>query len=189
MIQQVKIGKLDNRLAKTLSIMICAALLSAAFLGSARHVYAQDAAETDENIGSWNGPDANSAEQSIGDAKKHALSIKGCWAGSVMDTGDGTGTATLHFNQNSSRKKLLLGSEFDFEWPGMVFVRGPMKGTVTATGFNFTSKAVDQGKVCTVSGSGTGDGTMLTGTVVFGEYCATVSLFQNVTFSITPGCP
>jgi hypothetical protein len=174
--------------AKVPLAMTCAALLSLSIVASADHTYAQDAAETDDNTGSWNGPDANSAEQSIGDAKKHALSIKGCWAGSVMDTGDGTGTARFHFVQNSSGKKLLLGSDFDFEWPGMVFGRGPMKGTVSSTGFHFTSKLVNQGKVCTVTGSATGDDTMLMGTALFGGYCATVSLFQNVTFSITPGC-
>jgi hypothetical protein len=186
MIQQAKAGKLGNKLAKTLSVVTCAAVLACLF-GSARHAYAQDAAETDENIGSWNGPDA-SAEQSIGDVKKHPLNIKGCWAGTVMDTGDGAGTATLHIVQSSSRKKLLLGSEFDFEWPGMVFARGPMRGTVSPTGFHFTSRLVDQGKVCTVTGSVTGNDTMLMGTAVFGGYCATVSIFQNVMFSITPGC-
>lgn len=172
--------------AKVLLAIICVALLS---LVSARHAYAQDAGETDEDLGAWSAPGADSAEQSSPDAKLHPLKIKGCWSGDVVDTADGTGTVTFQFRQNSSRKKLLLGSEFDFEWPGMVFARGPMKGTVTATGFKFTSKVVDQGNVCLVSGSGTGDGTMLVGTVVFGGYCATASIFQNVTFSIAPGCP
>jgi hypothetical protein len=176
------------KFAKVLLAMTCAGLLSLNVVGSVRLAYAQDAAESDESVGAWSAPDTGSVEESIPDTTAHPLKIKGCWAGTVVDTGDGTGTAKLHFNQNSKGKK-LLGSQFDFEWPGMVFARGPMKGTVTATGFNFTSKVVDQGKVCTVTGSGTGDVSMLTGTVVFGGYCATVSLFQNVTFSVTPGCP
>ena len=164
-------------------MMTCAALLSAALLGSARHVYAEDVAETDENIGSWNGPDANSAEQSIGDAKKHALSIKGCWAGSVMDTGDDAGTATFQFFQSKDRKKLLLGSTFKFLWPDTAKAHGPLKGTVTSTGFSFKGNA---GAGCAVSGNGTDSATAITGTVVFVGACATI--FQDVTFSITPGC-
>jgi hypothetical protein len=175
-------------LAKAVIAITCAGVLSLGVVGSARHAYAQDAGSTSNDVGTWSAPGADAEEQSIPDVKTHPLKIKGCWSGTVTDTGDGAGTATFHFNQNSSRKKLLLGSEFDFEWPAMVFARGPMRGTVTPTGFNFTSKVVDQGKVCTVSGSGSGDITMLTGTVVFGGYCTTVSIFQNVTFSITPGC-
>jgi hypothetical protein len=182
MIQQVKALKLSDRLVKTLSVVTCAAVI-ACLLGSAHYVYAQDTAETDESIGSWNGPDANSAEQSIGDAKKHALSIKGCWAGTVIDTGDDAGTATFQFFQNSSRKKLMLGSTFKFLWPDAAMARGPLKGTVTPTGFSFRGNA---GAGCAVSGNGAGNGTAITGTVVFVGACATI--FQDVTFSITPGC-
>jgi|SRR5580692_2066750 hypothetical protein len=171
------------KFAKVLLAMTCAGVLSLTIVGSARHVYAQDAAETDENIGSWNGPDGNSAEQSIGDAKKHTLSIKGCWAGSVMDTGDTTGTSTFQFVQSSNHKKLLLGSTFKFLWPDAAMARGPFKGSVTSTGFNFKGNA---GAGCAVSANGTGDSTAITGTVVFVGACATI--FQDVTFSITPGC-
>lgn len=173
-------------LAKALLTTICAGVLLLGMAASARHAYAQDAGDADENLGTWSAPGSDSAEQST--HKTRPLDLKGCWSGSVMDTGDGTGTATFHFDQNSSRTK-LLGSKFDFEWPAMVFARGPMKGTVTATGFTFTAKVVDQGKVCTISGTGAGGTTTLMGTVVFGGYCTTVSLFQNVTFSVTPGCP
>jgi hypothetical protein len=169
--------------AKVLLAITCAALLSLSIVASAGHTYAQDAAETDENIGSWNGPDANGVEQSIGDAKNHALSIKGCWAGSVIDTGDTTGTATFQFFQNSNRKKLMLGSTFKFLWPDNAMAHGPLKGTVTSTGFSFKGNA---GAGCAVSGNGTGDATAITGMVVFVGACATI--FQNVTFSITPGC-
>jgi hypothetical protein len=169
--------------AKVLLAMTCAALLSLSIVASARHVYAQDAAETDDRIGSWNGPDANSAEQSIGDAKKHALGIKGCWAGTVMDTGDDAGTATFQFFQSKDRKKLLLGSTFKFLWPDTAKAHGPLRGTVTSTGFSFKGNA---GAGCAVSGNSTGDTAAMTGTVVFVGGCA--NIFQNVTFSITPGC-
>ena len=182
MIQQLKAGKLGGKLAKTLSVVTCAAVL-ACLLGSARHVYAEDAAETDENIGSWNGPDVNSAEQSIGDAKKPPLSIKGCWAGTVMDTGDDTGTATFQFFESKNHKKLLLGSTFKFLWPDTAMAHGPLKGTVTSTGFSFKANA---GAGCAVSANSTGDAAAMTGTVVFVGACATI--FQDVTFSITPGC-
>ena len=181
MIQQAKAGKLGNKLAKTLSVVTCAAVL-ACLLGSARHAYAQDAAETDENVGSWNGPDA-SAEQSIGDVKKHPLNIKGCWAGSVMDSANGAGAATFQFFQSKNRKKLLFGSTFKFLWPDTAMARGPFKGSVTSTGFSFKGNA---GASCAVSGNGMGDDTAITGTVVFVGACATI--FQDVSFSITPGC-
>jgi hypothetical protein len=182
MIQQVKALKLSNRLAKTLSVVTCAAVM-AYLLGSAHYLYAQDTAETDESIGSWNGPDANTAEQSIGDAKKHALSIKGCWAGSVTDTGDSAGTATFQFFESKNHKKLLLGSTFRFQWPDTAMAHGPFKGSVTSTGFSFKGNA---GAGCAVSANGTGDAAAMTGTVVFVGGCA--NIFQNVTFSITPGC-
>ncbi len=170
------------KFAKVLSAMTCAGLLSLTLVGSARHVYAQDAAGTDETIGSWNGPDADSAELSNPDVKTHLLNIKGCWAGSVMDTGDGAGTATFQFSQK--HKKLVVGSTFKFQWPDTAMARGPLKGTVTSSGFSFKGNA---GVGCEVSGNGSGDATAMTGTVVFVGACATI--FQNVTFSITPGCP
>ena len=170
------------KLAKVLLVMTCAGLLSLSIVGSARHVYAQDADETDENVGSWNGPDADSAELSNPDVKTHQLNIKGCWAGSVIDTGDGTGTATFQFFQK--HKKLMVGSTFKFLWPDTAMARGPLKGTVTSTGFSFKGNA---GAGCAVSGNGAGDATAMTGTVVFVGACATI--FQDVTFSITPGCP
>jgi hypothetical protein len=100
-----------------------------------------------------------------------------------MDTGDMAGTATFQFFQSKSHKKLLLGSTFKFLWPDSAMARGPLKGTVTSTGFSFKGNA---GTGCAVSGNGTGDATAMTGTVVFVGACATI--FQDVTFSITPGC-
>jgi hypothetical protein len=183
MIRQAKRRKSTNTLVKALSTITCAALLSVGLLGSARHVYAQDAAETDENVGSWNGPDANSADQSIGDVKKHPVEIKGCWSGGVIDTIDGAGTATFQFSQSKNHKKLLLGSTFKFQWSDTAMARGPIKGTVTSTGFSFKGNA---GAGCAVSGNGTGDAAAITGTIVFVGACATI--FQDVAFSIAPGC-
>ena len=101
----------------------------------------------------------------------------------MTDTGDGAGTATFQFLQNSTRKKLMLGSTFKFEWADSAFARGPLKGTVTSTGFSFKGNA---GAGCEVSGNGTGDPSAMTGTVVFVGACA--NIFQDVSFSITPGC-
>jgi hypothetical protein len=171
-------------LARTLFVMTCASLLSVGMIGAPCHAYAQDADETDQNQGTWSAPDAASGDQSSPEVKVHPLKIKGCWSGDVMDTGDGLGTVTFQFNQNSSRKKLVPGSIIHFEWPDGAKATVPMKGTVTSTGFTFKGNA---GVGCAlVTGSGTGDATAMTGTVVFVGACA--SIFQDVSFSITPGC-
>ena len=171
------------RLAKALLAMTCAGLLSLGTVGSARHAYAQDAGNSDENLGSWSAPGADSSEQSTPETKTHLLKIKGCWSGDVVDMADGTGTAAFQFNQNSNRKKLTIGSTFSFQWPDAAKAHGPIKGLVNASGFTFTGSA---GTHCALTGSGTGDVNALTGTVVFTGDCAT--FFQNVSFSITPGC-
>ena len=163
--------------------MTCASLLSVGLVGAPHHAYAQDANEIDQNQGAWSGPDAASAEQSSPDAKAHPLDIKGCWSGNVTDTGDGVGTATFEFHQNSNHKKLIIGTTFNFQWADSAAARGPLKGSVSATGLKFKGNA---GSGCTVSGSGVGDATALTGTFEFVGACA--SIFQDVTFSITPGC-
>jgi hypothetical protein len=172
------------KIAKTLVAMTCASLLSVSMIGAARYAYAQDAGELDRDAGAWSAPDADSAEQSSPEAKVHPLKIKGCWSGNVVDTGDGVGTATFEIHQNSNHKKLTIGSTFNFQWADSAMARGPMKGTVTATGFKFKGNA---GAGCSVSGSGAGDANALTGTLEFVGACA--SIFQDVTFSITPGCP
>jgi hypothetical protein len=182
-----KSGKSVMKIAKTLAIMACAALLSAGVIGSARHAYAQDASEIDQDAGAWSGPDAGTADESSRKIKVHPLDIKGCWSGDVADLAEGMGTATFDFDQNSNRKKLVKASKYDFEWPGMVYARGPMKGSVSSTGFQFNATVINAGEKCEISGSGTGDDTELTGTIEFGEACATI--FEDVTFSITPGCP
>ena len=169
------------KLAKMLVAMSCASLLSVGMVGATRYAYAQDGGEPG-NAGAWNAPDADSA-QSSPDAKAHPLDIKGCWAGDVVDTGDGSGAATSNSIRVRNHKKLIIGSTFDFQWSDSAMARGPMKGTVSATGFKFKGNA---GAGCAVSGSGVGNATGLTGTVEFVGACATI--FQDVTFSITPGC-
>ena len=168
------------KLAETLLVMVCASLLS---IGSVRHAYAQDVDQGDQSIGAWGAPDPGIASPEA-KTKVRPLDIKGCWSGEVVDTGDDSGTATFQFDQNSNRKKLLVGSTFSFQWADSAFALGPIKGSVSSSGFKFKGNA---GRGCAVSGSGTGDATALTGTFEFVGTCAT--LFQDVTFSIAPGCP
>jgi len=173
------------KLAKTLIAMTCAGVLSLGVAGPARHAYAQDAGNTSDDVGDWSAPGADGAEQSIPDVKAHPLKIKGCWSGTVTDTLDGMGTVTFHFNQSSNRKKILVGSLIRFAWPDTASATVPMKGAVTPSGFTFKGNA---GQNCpVVSGRATGDATALTGTVEFTGGCST--FFQEVTFSIAPGCP
>jgi hypothetical protein len=171
------------RLAKKLLVAVCASLLFVTTVGSARHAYAQDAYESDQSMGAWSAPDAGGAIPD-GKTKVPPLDIKGCWSGQVADTADGTGTATFQFDQNSNLKKLIIGSTFNFQWADSAFARGPINGSVSSSGFKFKGNA---GGACKVSGSGTGDATALMGTFQFVGTCG--SLFQGVTFSITPGCP
>ncbi len=171
------------KLAKTLAITACAGLLLAGVIGSAHHAYAQDADAIDQDAGAWSGPDVGAVNESSRQTKAHPLDIKGCWSGDVVDAADGPGTVTFQFDQNSNLKKLKIGSIIHFQWTDGAYARVPLKGTVTSTGFTFNGNA---GVGCLVSGIGMGDDTALTGTVVFDGDCAT--LFQDVTFSIAPGC-
>lgn len=183
MLYIIKRGNSVTSLAKTLLVVACASLLSLGMTASARRACAQDVGEADQNQGGWSAPDAGGTGDLSAKIKLKPLEIKGCWSGEVDDAGDGVGTATIEFNQKSNRKKLAIGSMFNFQWPDSAFAEGPMKGTVSATGFKFTGNA---GAQCAVTGSGTGDATTMTGNVVFTGSCAT--FFQDVTFSITPGC-
>jgi hypothetical protein len=167
-------------LAKTLLVVGCAGLLVVGTVGSSRHAYAQEA---DQSAGGWGAPDPDSAVPDAKKTKVGPMNIKGCWSGEVYDTGDGSGTATFQFDQNSNRKKLMVGTTFNLQWADSAFAEGPVKGTVSATGLKFKGNA---GAGCKVSGSGAGDATGLTGTFEFVGSCATI--FQDVTFSITPGC-
>jgi hypothetical protein len=175
-----------TKFARTLLAVTFALLLSVGIVGKACPTYAQDADENDQSAGAWSAPDAGSADVSDHRVKVKPLDIEGCWSGNVTDSGDGSGTATFVFHQNSNLKKLANGSTFNFQWPDSAFAHGPVTGSVSTTGFKFTSKVAGQGEVCPVSGSVAGDDSALTGTVALGGSCA--AIFQDVTFSIVPGC-
>lgn len=172
------------KLGRTFAIIACASLLFAVMMSSARHAYAQDAQDADDddqNAGAFGSPNSDAVDESSPEAKAPSLNISGCWMGHVQDTADGMGTATFHFVQSSNGTKLVNGSNFDFEWPDTAFAFGPMKGSVTSKGFKFKGTSD-----CPVNGSATGSESMLMGTVKFGGPCKKV--FKNVTISITPGC-
>lgn len=171
------------QLVKRVLVIACASLLFLATVGAVRPAYAQYADESDQSAGAWGAPDPNSANPET-KIKVPPINIKGCWSGDVVDSADGTGTATFQFAEKSNPKKLVIGSTFNFQWADAAFARGPVKGSVTSTGFKFKGNA---GGGCKVSGTGTGDATALIGTFQFVGTCA--PLFQDVTFSITPGCP
>jgi hypothetical protein len=167
------------RLAMTFFLVICAGLLTTVVTGPARPARAQDA--TDQ--GSWSGPQGSGADYLNQTLNAPPMALAGCWSGAVSDTADGAGTVTFEFHQNKNHKKLRIGSTFSFQWGDGAFAEGPLKGSVTSTGFKFKGNA---GANCKVTGIATGDDTGVTGTVVFAGGCA--NLFQNVTFSIAPGC-
>jgi hypothetical protein len=172
------------KLAKTLVIIACSALLSAGGIGSAQHAYAQDAAATDTNgwsAGGTGSADLDSADQSSPAVQVTPLAIGGCWSGDVNDVLDGTGTAALTFVQKG--KKFPKTSRLNFDWPDTSFVHGWIHGTVSSTGIKFNGQA---GKGCSFHGIGSGDASLITGTVTFTGKCAT--FFTNVSFSISPGC-
>lgn len=171
------------RLSRVLTVAACAALLSAGVAGSARYAYAQDAGEVDQNAGAWSADGSGSADQSSPETKTPPLHIAGCWSGDADDALEGAGTITFNkFVQNG--KKLKNKSHFAFYWNSTNYAHGPMKGSVSSTGFTFNGNA---GKTCSVSGSGTGDASAITGTYQFVGACTTY--FGGGTFSITPGCP
>ena len=172
------------KLAKTFVMVVCATLLSVGGIGSARQAYAQDAASTDVqgwSAGGTGSADLDSAAQSSPDAQGTPLAVGGCWSGDVIDDLDGTGTASLTFVQNG--KKFPHSSSLNFDWPDTSYVHGPIHGTVSSTGIKFNGKA---GKGCPFHGVGTGDASLITGTVRFTGKCA--KFFTNVSFSISPGC-
>lgn len=165
------------KLPKTLILVISGGLLSAILVGHPHAVCAQDAPDQ----GAWSGPDTANSDNKT--TKPRPMDISGCWSGTIIDTGDGSGTPTFEFHQNGNLKKLRIGSTFNFDWGDGAMAKGPMKGSVTSAGFTFKGNA---GANCKVSGSGVGDNTALTGTIVFTGACA--DIFEDVTFSISPGC-
>jgi len=172
------------KLAKTFVMVACAILLSVGGNGSARQAYAQDAASTDVqgwSAGGTGSADLESAAQSSPAAQEIPLAIGGCWSGDVSDDLDGSGTAALTFVQKG--KKFPHSSRLNFDWPDTSYVHGAIHGTISSTGIKFNGKA---GKGCPFHGVGTGDASLITGTVRFTGKCA--KFFTNVSFSISPGC-
>jgi hypothetical protein len=176
-------GGINMRIAKTLAVAACAALLSTGVLSSAHRAYAQDAADSLPDTGSWSAPGAGTSDQAASpDSKKPPIDIGGCWDGTVTDKVDGVGDAFFGFTQNG--KKIVGGgdSDMDLEWPDSSFARGPIRGTVSPNGIQFHGNA---GKGCPFQGTGKGDSTMLTGKILFGGECA--RFFKHVRFSVSPG--
>jgi hypothetical protein len=172
------------KLAKALVIIVCSSLLSIGGIGSARHAYAQDAAATDADgwsAGGTGSADLDSTDQLNPEAQSTPLDIAGCWSGSVNDTADGTGTASVTFDQNG--KKIHNTTRLNFDWPDQAFVHGGIHGTVSSTGIKFNGQA---GKGCSFHGVATGDASAMSGAVKFTGKCA--KFFKNVTFSIGVGC-
>ena len=167
------------KLAKTLVIIACSALLSAGGIGSARQAYAQDA--DGWSAGGTGSADLDSAEQLNPETQSTPLTIGGCWLGNVDDTADGTGIASVTFDQ--SGKKIHNTSRLNFDWPDQAFVHGGIHGTVSSTGIKFNGQA---GKGCSFHGVAVGDASAMSGAVKFTGRCA--KFFKNVTFSIGVGC-
>jgi hypothetical protein len=174
------------RLRKTLSIVACASLLSAAALVSPRHAYAQDADSADPEAGAWSadevGPQDATSEPNT---TKPPLDVQGCWSGKVHDRAKGTGTISLALQQNE--KLLEPGiSSFQVFWNIHNFAEGPItKGSVGSNRIIFKGSATTKSLTCTISASATGNAKKLRGTYSFHELCG--HFFKGGTFSVTPG--
>jgi len=173
------------KLVKTLAIVACAGLLSAAAMGSAHHAYAQDNDEIDENAGGWSTPDGGSADESTPEARKPPLDVQGCWSGTAVDDNPALGDGTIIFNEfEQDGTKLENTSNFDFRFAGGSYnANGNLTGTVSSKGIKFKGSA---GTDCPVSGSATGDNSAMMGKFKFGKKCA--HDFKSGTFSITNFC-
>jgi hypothetical protein len=148
------------KLAKTLAIVVCGGLLSAAVLGSAHRAYAQDA-------GGWGAASgADTSDEATSPDTKTPLDVSGNWCGTVKDKHDGKGTATFFLDQSGTT--LLGDSDYDFEWPDTSFAFGPLTGSVNPNGFKFNGQA---GQGCSVTGTANGNGSRLKGAVKFHGQC------------------
>jgi hypothetical protein len=159
------------KLARTLAIVVCAGLLSAGVIGSARHAYAQDAKEADPEAGAWNAGGTGSANidgagESSSDAKEPPLDIQGCWG----DSGEG-GSFIFEFDQNENGRKLKNSSTYKFGSEGAhgSGAGGELKGSVSSTGLKFSGRGgwsdgiiVILRPECSITGTGTGDASQLT---------------------------
>lgn len=169
------------RLAKTLAIIACASLMSAALMGSGRHAYAQDQEEVDPEAGSWSA-DIDGFQESSPERKvvKPPLDVQGCWVGTVTDKGEGKGDVTFFFEQNDT--DLGNPSSFSFFWNSRNFAEGPLLGSVSSKGIKFKGTATSK---CAISASGTGNANKMRGKYTFTKKCA--EAFKGGTFTITPG--
>lgn len=174
------------RLRKTLAIVVCAGLFSAATFVSARHAYAQDAVGADPEAGSWSadevGPQDATSEPNT---TKPPLDVQGCWSGKVHDRAKGTGTIFLGLQQNG--KLLERGvSGFQVFWDSHNFAEGPItKGSVGSNHITFKGSASTKTLKCTINASATGNVNKLRGTYSFHKLCG--EAFKGGTFSVTPG--
>jgi len=174
------------KFAKTLAIAAGAGLLSAAVMGSARYVYAQDEGEVEQNAEGWWTSEGigGAGEESSPDAKKPPIDVAGCWQGTNQDRNLtlGTGDQNFHFVQNGMM--LENTSNFFFFWNGgMQGATGTLKGSVSSTGIIFKGNT---GTGCKIKGSGKGNASQITGKFKFSGTCK--KEFESGTFTITPGC-
>jgi hypothetical protein len=179
-------GESVMKSAKILAIVACACLLSVTMMYSARHAYAQDDDQVDEDAGSWSTPGGGSAdEESSPDMKKPPLDVQGCWDGTAIDNNPTLGMGTVIFESlEQDGKKLEKTSNFDFRFAGGSYnALGHLTGAVSSTGFTFKGSA---GKGCPISGSATGDDTSMTGKFKFGKKCK--HDFDSGTFAIFNPC-
>jgi hypothetical protein len=171
------------RLRKLLAIVVCAGLLSASAVVSARHAYAQDAEGADPEAGSWSAdevgpPDSNSEANTT----KPPLDVQGCWSGKVHDRAKGTGTISLALQQNGKLLEPHI-SGFQVFWDSHNFAEGPItKGSVGSNRIIFKGTATSK---CAINASATGNANKLRGTYSFHKECS--QAFKGGTFSVTPG--
>jgi len=174
------------RLRKTLAIVVCAGLFSAATFVSARHAYAQDAVGADPEAGSWSadevGPQDATSEPNT---TKPPIDVQGCWSGKVHDRAKGTGAISLFLQQNG--KQLEPGiSGFQVFWNIHNFAEGPItKGSVGSNRIIFKGSATTKNLTCTINASAIGNAKKLRGTYSFHGLCG--QAFKGGTFSVTPG--
>ena len=171
------------KLRKTLAIVACAGLLSGAAIVSARHAYAQDAADGDPEAGSWSADEFSSPDSdSEPSTAKPPLDVQGCWSGKVHDRAKGTGTFSLAFQQNGKLLEPNI-SGFSVFWDSHNFAHGPIvKGSVGSNRVTFQGTATSK---CAINASATGNAHKLRGTYSFHRLCG--QAFKGGTFSVTPG--
>jgi hypothetical protein len=159
------------KLASTLAIVVCAGLPLAGVIGSARHVYAQEAEEVDSDAGASSASGAGSADrddanESSPDAQQPPLDVQGCWG----DSAEG-GSFVFEFDQNENGTKLKSSSTYKFGSEGGrgSGAGGKLKGSVSSTGLKFWGRGGWSDGIivvfrpeCSITGKGTGDASQLT---------------------------